>query len=513
MDPWKTDVTTEGQTRWHCQWPGADCTSILFTKSRLRAHANACHNALDTVCILCKAAPRFTRTDNLLRHLANTHPGKPAKNCEVLYAVKPTSLWKTPTCTEEERQELEQKMKEWRDAEETVNANIAVEGPEDDAISLLADNDAALELDNEHGEITTTQQPAPKRPRLHSVITVPVNTNPMQIIINNRSETRAVELPALHHPLTPPSWVSHRHTPDDRRAYAEKQRGYDPALVKLAEHLQVSDIKFEEGRSPVLEILHDCYHQKGLYQVFLRPSFMGDTAKGLFVTQTRLRLNQHRRPRVVVKSQMGIVQDEEMMLIWRKVVPDMVGIHPSDILRVQYLQDIIVLPPVLHTTGSTQTDRVTVVETATQAEQPCHIEDAPPAESCRKMNTKSPIEDSAPLATRVKAYGCYPLLPAGRRDWTSASISINGVSEIQWPPVGWMDLSPQNRLWAAQTVIAIREMKRNDGLFPDGNIAKYVDLYRWLILNDTQKVRRDGPTPIRMTQDLQLPTRIDGRTS
>ena len=111
--------------------------------------------------------------------------------------------------------------------------------------------------------------------------------------------------------------------------------------------------------------------------------------------------------------------------------------------------------------------------------------------------------EDAPLATRVKAYGCYPLLPAGRRDWTSASISIKGVSEIQWPPVGWMDLSPQNRLWAAQTVIATREMKRNDGLFPDGNIAEYVDRYRWLLLNDTQKVRRDGPTPIRMTQDLR----------
>ena len=46
-------------------------------------------------------------------------------------------------------------------------------------------------------------------------------------------------------------------------------------------------------------------------------------------------------------------------------------------------------------------------------------------------------------------------------------------------------------------------MKRNDGLFPDGNIAEYVDRYRWLLLNDTQKVRRDGPTPIRMTQDLR----------
>ena len=41
------------------------------------------------------------------------------------------------------------------------------------------------------------------------------------------------------------------------------------------------------------------------------------------------------------------------------------------------------------------------------------------------------------------------------------------------------------------------------GYSPDSNIAEYVDRYRWLLLSDTHKVRRDGPTPIRMTQDLR----------
>ena len=77
----------------------------------------------------------------------------------------------------------------------------------------------------------------------------------------------------------------------------------------------------------------------------------------------------------------------------------MVGIHPSDILRVQYLQDIIVLPPVLHTIGNTQTDQIQVVEAATQVEL-CHITDTQPAtESCRKVVVTTSLLEDAPLAT------------------------------------------------------------------------------------------------------------------
>lgn len=81
------------------------------------------------------------------------------------------------------------------------------------------------------------------------------------------------------------------------------------------------------------------------------------------------------------------------------------------------------------------------------------------------------------LEERLKRYGCSPLLPAGPRHGSNVAridIDIGATDTLTWPPLGWEDHASNNKLWAAQTVIALREIKRNNGMFPDGDMAEYL---------------------------------------
>ena len=372
--------------------------------------------------------------------------------------------------------------------------------------------------------------PATKKPRLVSVIAkAPPSQKPLMhgVARNALGFTEKVLLSGQKGDSVCKPFKSKRHpayhTCSDnnvKRSYSEKLEDYSAGGQEFLSNLTLQDVFFEEGRSPVIEIAYEEYDHRGLYQFLVRPSFGTVTAKALVVLLARV--SQANRGRLlIISGQQGVRQNAEVMRFFRTVLPDKYGLHPADIESGQYF------PNARKQSGNpvkeTQTEVSETVDACTQSsDTPALRTQAVMSETRRKVVIGDPGAtaklEQLTIEERLKRYGCYPLLPAGRRAWSSTSglnINIGLAGTMTWPPLGWVELTPNNKLWAAQTVISLREMRRNNGFFPDGDVAEYLDKYKSLILPGTTKMRREGPAAIRLCQNSRdlLATLMHGMIS
>ena len=85
--------------------------------------------------------------------------------------------------------------------------------------------------------------------------------------------------------------------------------------------------------------------------------------------------------------------------------------------------------------------------------------------------------------------GSWPLAAPGRRQWSSqyeCALPI-AVSSFVWPPRNWKSLSPDNKLWAWETAVALHGMV--DGNFPTAPRTEKLDRYNFLALPGTAERR------------------------
>lgn len=202
---------------------------------------------------------------------------------------------------------------------------------------------------------------------------------------------------------------------------------------------------------------------------------------------------QRRSYQLEVSQVDGCLQDPESLKLIQTVIADKYGIFPGDVEQTVYFKVRKIESVVRETTATL---------TMPMSEKPTAMEQAQTSSTTKRTANTSKYELS--ISARVVKYGCYPLLPAGRRNWTNQHVDIElGTDNFTWPPEGWQDLSPEHRLWAVKTVITLREMKKSGGLFPDGDVAEYIDMYKCLILPYTQKIRREGLSEVRKVQDIR----------
>ncbi len=496
MEYWKV-INGESDQKYQCRWPGAECSVTTATFSRLKQHMTDKHNAMETICPYCRPRyPRFSRTDDLMKHLKNFHPEKPGSISEVrFYATTPSALWKySGQPSPKSQKTITDAMTAWREHGNTeFNIPYSCDTP-----SVNGDMSDIEECTSTEGE---THPPQPKKTRLQHPGTKLRPPTPSDGRIDLSDATIGRRLSKGREAVTDlksyitcsklPSFMTYSDHRTDHRTLIERVNGYPPDLRKFIDDLTVHAIRLEDGRCPVVEVVYENFDSCGLYQVSLKPSFSGTSARGLFFAQSRLS-QQKRRWEVRMNSSRGALQEGKLLAIWKRVLPDMIGTSPSDVMRVQYFSDVTIIK-----------------EDRRQCDQAIQCELTMPSGVPRFSNQfATPAQHLAtpvPLAQRMEMFGCYPLIPAGRRKWENVecrSIPVE-TREFEWPPRQWQDLSSSHRLWAAKTVIALREMKRNDGQFPDGDIAEYIDKYRCLLLPNTQKVRREGGQEVRRIQGLR----------
>ena len=111
----------------------------------------------------------------------------------------------------------------------------------------------------------------------------------------------------------------------------------------------------------------------------------------------------------------------------------------------------------------------------------------------QQFSIQTEEEDLPQLSEQAQfllTHGAWPDVPPGRRDWSAvpARNIRTPLGTMTWPPANWKQLSPDSRLWAMETLVAVREMAKVPvGNFPELPRRYYLDRYNFLSLPDMRE--------------------------
>ena len=91
-------------------------------------------------------------------------------------------------------------------------------------------------------------------------------------------------------------------------------------------------------------------------------------------------------------------------------------------------------------------------------------------------------------AEEILRIGAMPLCPPGRRNWTEEGVLTVevGVRNISWPPIGYKQMTPDEKLLAWEYV-SMRLQEEAEGKFPRMSRQLLLDTYNFLALPGTRK--------------------------